>query len=242
MTDLLVSKHDNILKLTLDRPHKMNALNSNLYRLLITELNTAAVDDNVKVVILTGANGIFTAGNDIQDFLDHISDLDNYPAVEFLETLVTFPKPIIATVQVLALGVGVTILQHCDFVYATPKTRFHMPFVDLGLVPEGGSSLILPGMIGHAKANRYLMLAEEFRADTAEQIGLVTEVVEDADLYSESVAKRLTAKPIDALIATKRLTRCNTGQVIAVIRQEAEVFKNRLKDPKTQARLRKVIE
>jgi enoyl-CoA hydratase/carnithine racemase len=185
----------------------------------------------VHVVSIMGNGGTFTSGNDLNDFR-HNPPLDlDQPVFRFLEAISTFPKIIVAGVAGAAVGVGTTMLLHCDLVVATPSASFSLPFVDLALVPEAGSSLLLPALIGRHRAAKHLILGDPFDADTAFNYGLVSEIVSDEDLEARVrlIAHRIAAKPPEAVRLTKRLIGQDPAAVRARIAEEGELFANRLK-------------
>ena len=174
MTDrLLVSRDGRVMRLTFNRPEKKNALDGAMYRALVAALAAAAQDRDVRAVVFEGAGGDFTAGNDLADFRDLFRLDAEFPALTFVRALALFEKPLVAAVAGDAIGVGATLLLHCDLVYAEPQARLRMPFVDLGVVPEAGASLLLPRRIGLAHAAQYLLLAEPLSGEEAFRLGLV---------------------------------------------------------------------
>lgn len=228
-----------ILQIRIDRPEKKNALNAAMYPVLVAALRSAEADDTVRVVLLTGTDDVFTAGNDIEDFLSGAALDESSPVGTFLATLAAFQKPLIAAVNGLAIGVGTTLLLHCDLVYAAESARFRLPFVDLGLVPEAASTLLLPRLIGHVRAAEYLLLCEGFDAPTARMLGLVNAVVPDVDLerIAHDMAHRLAAKPPAAVRLTKRLMKGQDVSVPIRIAEEMQHFAERLRSPEAQEAL-----
>src|SRR5882672_3620725 len=191
--------------LVMNRPAKKNALTVAMYAVLADELGRAGDSPAVRAVVRTGAGDVFTAGNDILDFVAQPPVSDDSHVVRFLKALVAFPKPILATVNGAAIGVGTTMLLHCDLVLATANARFQFPFVKLGLCPEGGSSLLLPRMIGLQRASEALLWGEPFDAAAAAKMGFVNEVVPDESLAATTAARalRLLELPPDAVAAAK---------------------------------------
>ena len=234
MTELVTLEHAGaVLRLTFNRPEKKNALTQAMYAALADALAAADEDNRVRVIYLTGAGDAFTAGNDLTDFQ---SGGDSAPATEqpvtrFLRTLATMKKPVVAAVNGLAVGVGVTMLLHCDLVYAGSSASFQTPFVNLGLVPEAGSSLLLPRQIGLAKAAEMLLLGEKVRAPEAAEMGLVTAVVADETLQSVALSKAeaLAAKAPSAVRLTKELMRGARDEVLAQMKTESAYFAAQLK-------------
>ncbi len=230
-----IEQADFILALTIDRPEKKNALDQAMYRALAGALERAVVDPGVRVVLLTGAGGTFSAGNDIADFARGGSDAGD--THRLIETVLRFNKPIVAAVDGLAVGIGTTILLHCDLVYATADARLRLPFVDLGLVPEFASSNFLPRLAGLQRASELFLLGDVFTAADAHAIGLVNRVVETADLLptAREACRRIAAKPVEAVAITRRLLRGDPGIAIDRAREEARLFAERLSSPEAQA-------
>jgi enoyl-CoA hydratase/carnithine racemase len=195
------------LHVRLDRPDKKNALTLAMYSKLADALESAAADPALRIVTIAGSPGLFTAGNDLADFLAAPPVGPDQPVLRFIDALASFPKLLVAGVAGPAVGIGTTMLLHCDLVLATPSAFFSMPFVDLGLVPEAGSSLLLPRLIGRRRAARHLLLGEPFDAETARDYGLVSRIVAEDALEDalEEVSERLAAKPPEALLRTKEL-------------------------------------
>lgn len=226
---------DGVLTLTFDRPEKKNAFTLAMYEGLVRHLGTAAQDPEVRVVVLTGAGDAFSSGNDLMDFMNAVpaDPIDN-PIIQFLMALVDLDKPLVAGVRGAAVGIGTTILLHCDLAYASETARFRLPFVNLGLVPEGGSSLLLPRMAGHVRAAEMLMLGEPFDASIAAEVGLVNRVVADdaLDGHVRARARALADQPAGALREAKLLLRGpQRDDLKRVIRSEAELFMRRLRSP-----------
>ena len=238
MSDLVsVQREGAVLALTLNRPDKKNALTGAMYETLMAALASAGADAGIGAVLISGAGGSFSAGNDIGDFIAHARSGVEMPAVRFVKAIAAFDKPLVAAVEGVAVGVGTTMLFHCDLVYAAPSARFHMPFIDLGLVPEAGSSMTVPARFGHAKAAELLMLGEPFDAGHALRLGLVNEVVPAGELASFALEKatRLAAKPRAAMRATRRLLRGDLGPLLARIDEEARAFAAAMVSPEAAA-------
>ena len=217
----------------LNRPEKKNALTLAMYRLLIAALEQAEADESVRVVLITGTPDCFTAGNDLADFASASSDGPR-DAIHFLEKLRAAQKPVIAAVNGLAIGIGTTMLLHCDLVYAGSGARFQLPFVNLGLCPEAGSSLILPAMVGHQGAAELLFFGEPFGAEQARDYGLVNQICPDNSLFefALSKARQLAEKPASALRATKALLRHNSSRALAeAMGEETRKFAELLHGP-----------
>ena len=227
--------HDRVLHLALDRPEKKNALTRAMYATLADALEAAAADDQVRAVVLSGRGGVFTGGNDLGDFMMDPPTDPGSPVFRFLQAAATFPKPLIAAVEGPAIGIGTTLLLHCDLAYAAPGATFKMPFVDLGLVPEAASSLLLPRLAGQARAAELLLFGESFSAETAAQVGRVNEVVEDPAARAAERAGQLARKPPSAVRQTKALLRHDTaGAVGETMAREGALFVDRLQSPEAQ--------
>jgi enoyl-CoA hydratase/carnithine racemase len=209
-----------------------------MYEALIEAFEAAERDPEVGAFVLSGKGGAFTAGNDLIDFLAVASRGEgDLPAWRFVTKLAEFEKPLIAAVDGLAIGVGTTLCLHCDLVYATPNARFQTPFVNLGLVPEAGSSLLAPQRFGRAKASEFLLLAEPFGADEAVRLGLVNAVLAQSELLPHAMerAAALAAKPRAALLATRRLMRGDPEALKAQMAAERHAFSAALKSPEAHA-------
>lgn len=232
-----VAREAGVLTLTLARSDKKNALTGAMYEALIAGLAEAESDATIGAALITGSGGSFSAGNDIGDFIAHASSGAAMPAFRFVKAIAGFGKPLVAAVEGVAVGVGTTMLFHCDLVYAAPGAKFRMPFIDLGLVPEAGSSLTVPTRFGHAKAAELLMLGEAFDAAEALRLGLVNAVVPADALLStaQEKAARLAAKPRAAMAATRRLVRGDTGPLMARIDEEAQAFARAMVSPEAAA-------
>jgi enoyl-CoA hydratase/carnithine racemase len=211
MAEIVVTDTDGLRTIRIDRPDKKNALTRAMYGAMADALRDAATAPAVRVVLITGGPSCFTSGNDVGDFKargEQQAEVPS-PAREFLAALRACPKPVVAAVAGYAIGIGTTLLLHCDFVYAADTAVFRMPFVDLGVCPEGGSSLVVPQRGGQLLANELLMLAEAFTPETALRAGIVNAVLPPDALFAhaEAVARKLAAKPPTALAITKRLLR-----------------------------------
>ena len=237
MSNILSETKDGIARIEIDRPDKKNALTAAMYQAMADAIHAAEADAKVRVLLIHGKAGVFTAGNDLQDFLDHPPRDDQRPVFQFLYAISQAQKPIIAAVAGAAVGIGTTMLLHCDLVYAAPNARLQLPFVNLGLVPEAASSLLLPALIGYQRAAELLLLGEPFSAQKARDIGLVTEVVPEDQLFDTAMAqaKKLAGKPASSLRLTKRLMK--QGQAAAVaqrIKLESGHFAERLDSPEAK--------
>ncbi len=176
---IIIERDGAVQRIVFNRPDKKNALDRDMYLTIIAALREAEADATLRAVLFAGAGGDFTAGNDLKDFFEGPRPGEEFPALSFVKTLAAFSKPMIAAVAGDAVGVGTTMLFHCDLVYAAPSARFKMPFVDLGLVPEAGVSLLAPRLFGQAKAAQYLLLCESFDAQEALRLNLVNAVTDD---------------------------------------------------------------
>ncbi len=227
MDEIITERAGSILRVQLNRPAKRNAMTSSMYMALGDIFNNAAGDEGVYVVLWHGAGDSFCAGNDIEDFLKNPPGPGESPQARLMNALVDFEKPIIAAVQGAAIGGGTTMLTHCDFVFAGDSAKFQMPFINLAVVPEFGSSCSVPARIGHLRAAELILLGLPFDAKRAADFGLVTRVVSDEDLLATATetARMLTAKPAGALRACKRLMkRPFREQIKAAMKLENEEF------------------
>ncbi len=204
---VLSELRDHILTLRLNRPDKRNALTQQMYSELAQALRAATDNPDVRVVLLAGTNDTFTAGNDLQDFLLGSGNLLEAPVGQFMHVLLNFPKPVVAAVNGAAVGIGTTLLLHCDLVYVGETARLQLPFVNLGLCPEFTASYVLPRIMGHVRAAELLMLGEAFSAQTALSLGLINEVLPNADVEARAwqQAVRLSQQAPQALRTTKML-------------------------------------
>ena len=217
MSNITTSRVDGVLTLSLDRSEKMNALTRDMYADLARSLNEAAGDFGVRAVILTSAGDHFTAGNDIKDFMDHPPTSQDSTVAAFLGAILEFPKPLLAAVKGNAIGVGTTMLLHCDVVVADPHTSFSMPFVSLGLVPEAGSSLLFPALVGYQRAAKIFMTGESFSAESAKEMGLVAEISDDSYATALTIALQIAAQPPTAVINTKALIKASKHDAVAAV-------------------------
>lgn len=234
-----------VLELRIARPAKKNALTRGMYQALSEALEAAAADTTVRAVLIAGSGGCFTAGNDLNDFLNAPPSREDRPAARFLRALACLPQPLVAAVSGVAVGIGTTLLLHCDLVFAAPDARFQLPFVKLGLVPEAASTLLLPQMAGYHRAAELLLLGEPFDAATAAEAGIVNAVVEadELDAHARSVAERLTRLAPQALAATKKLMKHHQlDEVLAVMDAELDEFVARLQGDEAREAINAVLE
>ena len=215
--EILTHAEGGVMTLTLNRIERKNSITTVMYAALADALAGAASDAAVRVVVLQGHETVFSAGNDIGDFQNKPMPFAESPASRFLQAIATFPKPLLASVCGPAVGIGTTMLLHCDLVYAGDNAAFSLPFVNLGLCPEAASSLLLPRMFGYHRAAEALLLGEPFMAEAALEVGLVNRVVPptEANGVAQAAARKLAAKPIGALAETKRLMKMGQQQLVA---------------------------
>ncbi len=233
-TDILVHADGGITTLTFNRVDKKNSITRAMYAALADALEAAAQDASVRVVVLQGDATIFSAGNDIGDFLQQPPSSQDSPVFRFLRAIATFPKPVVAAVCGPAVGIGTTLLLHCDLVYAGDNAAFSLPFANLGLCPEAASSLLLPQMLGYHRAAEALLLGEPFMAEAALEVGLVNRVVPptECNAVAQAQARKLAAKPLSALVETKRLMKLGqTAPVLERMGVEGESFGRMLGEP-----------
>jgi enoyl-CoA hydratase/carnithine racemase len=244
-SDVAISRADRIQTIRIARPAKKNALTGAMYEALTAALDAGDRDPDVACHLIVGDGGCFTAGNDIGDFLAH-SRSGSLPTaiLDFLAKLPRIDKPLIAAVDGPAVGIGTTLLLHCDLVYASPTAAFATPFLDLGLVPEAGSSLLAPLRMGHARAFELLVLGEIFSAERAREAGLVNAVVAHAELEStaRAAALRLAAKPPTALAASRRLMRGEPDAIVGRINKEVAIFAEQLRSPEAREAFQAFLE
>ena len=234
MTDILTHVETGVMTLTLNRVDKKNSLTAAMYGALADALARAEADPAIRVVVFQGHETVFSAGNDIGDFLNQPPATQDSPVYRFLRGIAGFPKPLVAAVCGPAVGVGTTLLFHCDLVYAGDNAAFSMPFVNLGLCPEAGSSLLVPQMFGYHRAAEALLLGEPFFAEAALEVGLVNRVVppSEATVAAQAAARKLAAKPLGALIETKRLMKKGQAAVVAAqMAEEGASFGRMLREP-----------
>jgi enoyl-CoA hydratase/carnithine racemase len=208
-----------------------------MYDAMAQALSAALADNSVRAVLITGQPGLFTAGNDLQDFMQRPPTDNDSPTAQFMYGLFNFEKPVIAAVTGLAVGIGVTMLLHCDLVYVSDDAQLSMPFVSLGLVPEFGSSVILPQLLGHVKASEALLLGKPFSGADAVKLGIATAALPAPEVlaHARRVAERFNDLPAAAVRDAKRLMRAGTKDAVSsAIRAEAEVFLHRLNSPEAK--------
>jgi enoyl-CoA hydratase/carnithine racemase len=233
MSDILTHIDAGVMTITFNRLDKKNSINSTMYSAMADAVSQAAADPAVRVVLFQGHESIFSAGNDIGDFLNQPPTTQESPVFRFLRGIATFEKPLLAAVAGPAVGIGTTLLFHCDLVYAGDNAAFSMPFVNLGLCPEAASSLLAPKMFGYHRAAEALLMGEPFFAEAAQEFGLVNRVVPPTEVngYAQAQARKLAAKPLSSLIATKRLMKGDTQAVLQKMDEEGQSFGRMLREP-----------
>jgi len=231
MSEIVVEKSEQVLRIQLNRPAKKNALTAGMYRAFADALRGADADPDVRVILVHGTSEAFTAGNDLQDFLANPPQGPESPVFAFLEAVTHVDKPLVAAVNGVAVGIGTTMLLHCDLVYAGQDAKFALPFVNLGLCPEAASSFLLPALAGYQRAAELLLLGEPFDAAKAHAVGIVTEVVPGhlAIEAAEQAARKLAAKPPASVRLTKQLLKTQTKAMMdAALAEELRHFAGRL--------------
>jgi enoyl-CoA hydratase/carnithine racemase len=232
--DILIHTEAGVCTVTLNRVGKKNSLTQAMYTTLAEALAQAEADAATRVVVFQGDPAIFSAGNDIGDFLNAPPATQESPVFRFLRALAGFPKPIVAAVCGPAVGIGTTMLFHCDLVYAGDNAAFSMPFVNLGLCPEAASSLLVPQMLGYHRAAEALLLGEPFMAEAALEVGLVNRVVPptECNAVAQAQARKLAAKPLSSLVETKRLMKKGLqAPVLERMAEEGASFGRMLREP-----------
>lgn len=229
MSDSLIqhSLADGVFTLRINRPDKKNALTQAMYTGLAEGIATANADSSVRVLLITGSGGSFSSGNDVKDFLNVPPDPSDSPVARFMNALAAFPKPVVAAVNGLAIGIGATMLLHCDLVYVGRNTRLQMPFVNIGICPEYASSYLMPRMMGHVRAAEIVLFGDPFSAQTALECGMVNAVLDDDAVEAHALerATRLARQAPNALRVTKALLkRWRQEEVAEAIKVEAEHF------------------
>jgi enoyl-CoA hydratase/carnithine racemase len=234
MTDILTDIAKGVMTITFNRVEKKNSITSSMYAAMADALAQAQDDAAVHAVVFQGHETIFSAGNDIGDFLSAPTATQDAPVFRFLRGISTFPKPVVAAVCGPAVGIGTTMLFHCDLVYAGDNAAFSMPFVNLGLCPEAASSYLAPQLMGYGRAAEALLLGEPFMAEAAQEMGLISRIVppSEAAALAQRQAQKLAAKPLSSLIETKRLMKKGQASIVAErIMEEALSFGRMLGEP-----------
>jgi enoyl-CoA hydratase/carnithine racemase len=245
MSDIITERSGEVLRIQLNRPAQKNAMTSAMYITLADLLNEAAEDDQIHVVLWHGAGDSFCAGNDLQDFLKNPPGPGESPQARLMSALLNFDKPIVAAVQGGAIGGGTTMLTHCDFVFAGESAKFQMPFVNLALAPEFGSSYSVPARFGYLRAAELILLGSRFDAKRAGELALVTRVVPDNELFATAMdtAREVAEKPPAALRACKRLMRSSTReQLERAVKLELQEFSERVRSDEAKEAFTAFIE
>jgi enoyl-CoA hydratase/carnithine racemase len=245
MDEILTEHAGSILRVQLNRPTKRNAMTSAMYLALAGILDDAANDESTRVVLWHGAGDSFCAGNDIEDFLKNPPGPGESPQARLMTTLLNFDKPLVAAVHGAAIGGGTTMLTHCDFIYAGESAKFQMPFINLAVVPEFGSSCSVPGRIGHVRAAELILLGAPYDARRAAELGLITQVTPDKDVLAiaTETARKLATKPAGALQASKRLMKQPfREQVRAAMKAENEEFSAQVRSEDAREALKAFLE
>ncbi len=234
MTDILTDTTEGVMTITFNRVEKKNSFTSAMYASMADALAQAETDAAVHVVVFQGHETIFSSGNDIGDFLNALPTTQDAPVFRFLRGISTFTKPVLAAVCGPAVGIGTTLLFHCDLVYAGDNAAFSMPFVNLGLCPEAASSYLAPQLMGYGRAAEALLLGEPFMVEAALEMGLVSRIVPPAEAaaLAQRQAQKLAAKPLSSLIETKRLMKKGQASIVAErIMEEAASFGRMMREP-----------
>jgi enoyl-CoA hydratase/carnithine racemase len=234
MSDIVKDLSDGVMTLTFHRLAKKNSITAAMYAELADALGEAREQAAIRVVVFQGHETVFSAGNDIADFLNSPPSSPESPVYRFLFGIESFPKPVVAAVCGPAVGIGTTMLLHCDLVYAGDNAVFSLPFVDLGLCPEAAASLLLPQMLGYHRAAEALLLGEPLMAETALEVGLVNRILppQEANHLAQAQARKLAAKPIRSLVETKRLMKKGQAQgVVQQMTEEGASFARMLREP-----------
>lgn len=245
MADILTDITDGVLTITFNRVDKKNSITSTMYTTLADAMLQASDDVAVRAVVFQGHETIFSSGNDIGDFLNHPPSTLDAPVFQFLRALSTFPKPVLAAVCGPAVGIGTTMLFHCDLVYAGDNAAFSMPFVNLGLCPEAASSYLAPQRMGYGRAAEALLLGDPFMAESALEMGLISRIVppSEAAALARRQALKLAAKPLSSVIETKRLMKkAHAGAVADHMQEEAISFGRMLREPAAQEAFKAFME
>jgi enoyl-CoA hydratase/carnithine racemase len=235
MSDVVIGHSGAVLTLSLNRPEKMNAITREMYASLAESLNSSAADPNIRAVVIQGNGDHFTAGNDIMDFLNDPPLEEGSEVWRFIKAAHEFPKVLILAIQGNAVGIGTTMIMHADFVYASATSRFRMPFVNLGLVPEFGSSYLFPRVMGHRLASELLLLGRVFTAHEAANWGVINEVIDDPKTRAHEIALEISKLPENAVIQSKALMKSPDHEKLnAIMSAEGELFQRALTSEEAQ--------
>jgi enoyl-CoA hydratase/carnithine racemase len=236
--EVVTELKEGVFRLQMNRPEKKNALTHAMYSEMASALESADRDPAARVILVHGHPDAFTSGNDLGDFLHSPPPAEGSPVLSFISAIGAASKPIVAAVSGPAVGIGVTMLLHFEMVYAAESTRFQLPFVNLALPPEAGSSLLLPARVGYGRAAELLMLGEPFSAATALQYGLITAIAADGEAAlsaAKAAAAKLAAKPPAALRLAKRLMKQGAAEAVArQVREETAGFAEQLRSPEAK--------
>ena len=238
---LTITDEDATRVITLRRPEKKNAITQDMYRAISDAIGTAQDDAGIRCIMISGGSGVFTAGNDLEDFLkDGTSNTDTpraSNAIKFLYALAHNAKPIVAAVDGIAIGIGTTMLFHCDYVVASTRATFSTPFIHLGLVPEGASSLLMPSAMGHHRAFATLVMGRPLGAEDAKSAGFVNAVVapEDTEAEARKVAREICALPAEAVAISRKLLKLSPEDLTRRIDQESHLFGERMRSTEAVA-------
>lgn len=225
MTQITSEMSGQVQIVRFNRPEKMNALTRDMYAELARLLNEANGDFGIRAVLLSCEGDNFTAGNDIMDFMNNPPTSEDSTVAAFLGSLLNFTKPLLAAVRGHAVGVGTTMLLHCDVVVASPSSRFSMPFTSLGLVPEAGSTMLFPALVGYQRAAKVFFTGEEFSPEYAKEIGLVAEIADDSEARALAIATQIAEQPPQAVLNTKALMKASKHDAVAAVMQaEFQIF------------------
>lgn len=236
---ILVEQHDGVLTIQINRPEKKNALTQSMYQDLNHALDELSKNPEIFVCVIFGSQGNFTSGNDLQDFIQCQTPDDLKDVTQFLSRTAQISKPLIAAVEGFAVGIGTTLLAHCDLVYASKDARFQTPFVNLGLSPEAGSSLLFPKLMGYQRAAECLLLGEPFSCDKAYELGLVTQIIDPNPIeFAMQQARTLEKQPHQALLTAKQLLRHHDAQALcATIERENNALFGLLNSEEAKAQI-----
>ncbi|MGH9763662.1 MAG: enoyl-CoA hydratase [Blastocatellia bacterium] len=247
MTELVdISDNGKVLRMRMNRPEKKNALTLAMYQALADGIERAENDPAIRAVTISGTGDAFTSGNDLADFLNAPKSNGVNPAIRFLTAISSARKPLLAGVNGFAVGIGVTMLLHCDLVYAAEEATFHLPFVNLGLVPEAASSFLLPRLVGHHRAAELLLFGNKFDAHAAKEMGLVNAIHprSELDAVIEERAMTLAAKPPEALRITKELLKGEalSAAVTTQFSREQAHFQRQLRSPEAREAMKAMLQ
>ena len=235
MAEITNTRDGQTLVISFNRPEKMNAITRSMYAGLTQSLNDAAGEFGIRCVVITSEGDHFTSGNDIGDFMSNPPTESDSDVAKFLGALLEFPKPLLAAVKGNAIGVGTTMLLHCDVTIASETTNFSMPFVNLGLVPEAGATLLFPRLVGYQRAAQILLTGEPFSAEQAVEMGLIAAIAQNPKDEIRKIALKLASQPPNAILQTKALLKSDLHEKVKVVMQaEGELFLRALESDEAQ--------